>query len=289
MTEFFKLLNGTRPANGGTGGEWYAPKGSRPGKWMPAVEPVPCRSGYHIVAANQILGWSGTDLWRVEVRGELVDHGDKWVAESARLVSRVEGWTPGNVALFGVVCAARVLHVFEDRFPGDPRPRRAIEAGLSGAAARAARDAARDAEAAARDAARAAGAARDAAWAAAGAAAWAAAWAAGDAAWAAGDAAGDAAGAAAGAARAARAAARDAARDAGDAARAARAAARAAGASAGAARAARDAAWAAGDAAWAAEREWQQQTFSLLLTAPAIEVEATYTRLARDLLDGVAR
>ena len=209
---------------------------------MPAVEPVPCRSGYHIVAANQILGWSGTDLWRVEVRGELVDHGDKWVAESARLVSRVEGWTPGNVALFGVVCAARVLHVFEDRFPGDPRPRRAIEAGLSGAAARAA----------ARDAGDAAGAARAAG--AAGAAAWAAAWAAGDAAWAAGDAAGDAAGAAAAAARAAWAAA-----------------------------------GAAGAAAWAAEREWQQQTFSLLLTAPAIEVEATYTRLARDLLDGVAR
>ena len=249
MTEFYKLLNGTRAANGGSG-EWYAPKASRPGKWMPAVEPVPCRSGYHIVAANQILGWSGTDLWRVEVRGELVDHGDKWVAESARLVSRVEGWTPGNVALFGVVCAARVLHVFEDRFPGDPRPRRAIEAGLSGAAARAAGDAA--------------WAAGDAAGDAAGAAAWAAAWAAGDAAWAAGDAAwaaGDAAG---------------------DAARAARAAA-------GAARAARDAAWAAGDAARAAEREWQQQTFSLLLTAPAIEVEATYTRLARDLLDGVAR
>jgi len=125
--------------------------------------------------------------------------------------------------------AEHVLHIFEDKYPGDDSPRKAIQAArlyADGDITAAAWDAAGAAAwAAAGDAAGAA--ARDAAWAAARAAAWAAATAA------AGDAAGDAAGAAA------RAAAWAAAWD------AATAAARAA----------------AGAAAEAAEREWQTKRF----------------------------
>ena len=152
MTEFYKLLNGVTPANGGTG-DWHKPSGNRPGKWMPAISPVvPCYRGYHVVTQDHLLDWSGTDLWRVEVRGKLIDHGDKWVAEQARLISRVDGWTPTNLRLFAALCAAEVLHLFESERPGDDRPRNAIEAVAARAAARAA--------------------ARDAAW----DAAWAAAW-----------------------------------------------------------------------------------------------------------------
>jgi len=125
--------------------------------------------------------------------------------------------------------AEHVLHIFEDKYPGDDSPRKAIQA------ARLYADG--DITAAARAAARAAAgdAAGAAAWDAAGAAARAAAW---HAAW-------DAAGAAAWAA--ARHAAGDAAWDAAwhaawDAARAA-------------------ARHAAGDAAWDAEREWQTKRF----------------------------
>jgi len=67
--------------------------------------------------------------------------------------------------------AESVLHIFEDKFPNDDRPRKAIEA------ARDAEDA-RDARAAAEDARAAAWAAAGADWAAAWAAAWDAAWAA---------------------------------------------------------------------------------------------------------------
>ena len=166
--DYFKLLNGVTPANGGYG-DWYAPEGKRPGKWMPAIpNPVPCERGYHVVTADHLLDWAGTDLWRVEVRGEVIDDGDKHVVGQARLLSRVEGWTPTNVRLFAAVCAAEVLHLFESVRPGDDRPRKAVEVGAAGAAAR---DAARAAEAAARAARAAAG---DAAW---------AARAAGDAAW----------------------------------------------------------------------------------------------------------
>ena len=196
MTEFYKLLNGVTPANGGTG-DWHKPQGKRPGKWMPAMSPVvPCKRGYHVVTQDHLLAWSGTDLWRVEVRGELIDHGDKWVAEQARLISRVEGWTPTNLRLFAAVCAAEVLHLFESERPGDDRPRKAIEVAAARGAAwtaaagnawDAAWDAARDAVVdAARDAAAAAAraAAQVAARAVAGDAAGAAArYAARDAAW----------------------------------------------------------------------------------------------------------
>ena len=115
--------------------------------------------------------------------------------------------------------AERVLHIYEDKYPSDNRPRKAIEAArkfadgeisqeeldaavrdAAGAAYWAAGAAVRDAAGAARDAARAAWHAARAAWHAAGAAG-AAYWAAGAAYWAALAAAGDA-----GAALAARAA-----------------------------------------------------------------------------------
>ena len=94
---------------------------------------------------------------------------------------------------FACRCAEHVLHFYEDKYPDDKRPRKAIEAARvciidKSSAARAAGDAAWAA-------AWAAGDARDAAWAAAWDArdaAWAAARAAGDAAWAAAWAAGDA-------------------------------------------------------------------------------------------------
>jgi hypothetical protein len=91
---------------------------------------------------------------------------------------------------FACRCAEHVLHFYEDKYPDDKRPRKAIEAARvciidKSSAARAAAGAA---GAAAGDAARAAaGDAAGAAW-AAGAAAWDAAWAAGAARAAAGDA-----------------------------------------------------------------------------------------------------
>jgi len=107
-----------------------------------------------------------------------------WVA------SRVAG-TDKEVARrvrhFGADCAAHVLYIFEDKYPKDDRPRKAIQAARDYADGKI-DDAAGDA---AGDAARLA--ARLAAWDAAGGAAAAARLAAGDAAAAAGDAAGDAA------------------------------------------------------------------------------------------------
>ena len=107
------------------------------------------------------------------------------VAETDKEVAR-------RVRHFAADCAAHVLRLFEDEYPKDDRPRKAIQAARDYAegkiddaarvtarsaagAAGAARDAAWGARAA-RDAAWDARAARDAAWGAAGDGAWGAAW-----------------------------------------------------------------------------------------------------------------
>jgi len=201
-----------------------------------------------IVDAMQYV--SGEILAEVEVRGTHFDDKDKSTHAEMRIIKALK-WTQADSVSLAIYAARLVLGVYESAYPGDDRPRIAIEAaerwladpsvknqdaaGDAGDAARAAGDAAWAAAGDAGDAARAAGAAAGAAAWAAGAA-WAAAWAAG------------AAGAAAGAAAWAAGAAWAAAWAAGD---AARAAARAAGAAAGAAAwaAARAAAWAAARAA----------------------------------------
>jgi hypothetical protein len=179
--------------------------------------------GFMILTERMLIDWSacaeGFEWWKKEGKKtvklttlKLIK--TKHLNWANWLISR--SLSNDNKVLYAIFAAKSVLCIYEKHYPGDLRPRKAIEAAeyylkikgaaaraAAGAAARAARDAA---WAAAGAAARAARDARDAAWAAAGAAAQAAAWAAAGAA--AQDAARDAAGAAGAAARdAARAAA----------------------------------------------------------------------------------
>ena len=207
----YKVLNSGESCHGGSG-VW------RKNRWRSVRgELVPCENGLHLCRRQELVRWLGPEIWVAEHDGELVESDRKVVARRARVTARMDTWNDRTARLFAADCAEHVLHLFENKYPGDDRPRLAIQA--------------------TRDYAN--GTIRAASWAAAGAAAWDAAGdAARVAAW---DAAGDAA----------RAAAWDAA---GDAARAAvwgAAGAAAWGAAGGAAGAA------AGAAAWAAEREWQ--------------------------------
>ena len=214
---------------------WPMPQRGKPGAWTPRLKGdiVLCLNGYHIIKADQLIPWMAAVLWEVEVRGTLVEDSEKCAARQARLICQVEAWNERTARLFAADSAEHVLPIYEEAYPDDSRPRKAIEAARLFAAGSITAEELRrawDAAGAAWDAAGAA--ARDAARAAAGAAgaaardaAWDAAWAAGDAAGAAWDAAGDAARAAAG--------------DAWD--------------------AAWDAAWAAWAAAWAAARDAEQK------------------------------
>jgi hypothetical protein len=243
---YYKWLS---PQNAGVYGHGdytdHLPHGKRPGKWLPPIaDPRPCARGYHVVTASHLFdhwGREGSVLYVAEVRGAIATDTDKLACEQTRLVERVGVLTRGVLVTFAADCAARVLPIFEAKFPDDDRPRKAIEAARLGAVAAAAARAADAANAAYAHAA--AYAAANAAYAAA-----AAANAAANAAYAAAYAAYAAAYAARAAANAAYAAARAA-----DAAYAARAA---------------DAARAA---AYAKERAWQGRHLLALLRKDACD------------------
>jgi hypothetical protein len=116
-------------------------------------------------------------VFEVEVRGPMVDHGDKLVVGEARLVRRCSTWDDRVARLFAADCAERALRR-ERRCGREPDSR-------SWAAVRAARTFANgtisDEDLAASRAAAweaASAAAWEAAWEASSAAAWEAAWAA---------------------------------------------------------------------------------------------------------------
>ena len=181
MTLYKVLQTGRRSNHDGS--EWPEPPGVR----SIVGEVVPCENGLHLVDAEHIIDWLylGTEIWEAEpAEGATIVKGpDKVAASAARLVRRLP-WDARAARLFAVDCAEHVLHHYEDRYPGDDRPRKAIEMarevadGRAWSAARsAAGEAARSAAWAAAEAAEAA-AARAAEAAAAARAARSAAWAA---------------------------------------------------------------------------------------------------------------
>lgn len=113
----YKCLGENRqPRNGGKG-QW------KPGAWMPAVGVDPCYSGYHLCRAEDILAWLGPEIWEAKGRGKRVDCADKIVFSEARLVRKFKTWNQKTQRLFAADCAERVLHLFEELFPDDNRPR----------------------------------------------------------------------------------------------------------------------------------------------------------------------
>jgi hypothetical protein len=193
MTEpYYKWL---RPDHSGAYGygdyRAYLPHDTRPGKWLPVVaDPTPCQRGYHLVTIEHLpKHWVVPGvLYEAECRGATVAQEDKVACAQIRLTRRVGTLTPELAVAFAADCAEHVLGLFETAFPGDDRPRRAIEAARACIANPTPENRA-TARAATGDAAWATG---DAAQAASSAAAWAAQAATGDAAraaWATGDAA----------------------------------------------------------------------------------------------------
>ena len=145
------------------------------GEWTNPEIPVLCKSGWHAMYEKDVLihlpARTSAKLWRVEVRGEIVEGDDKIAAESMRLLYCLGEMTDSNLRLFACDVAEDALSLVEKP---DPRSLAAIEV-----ARRYAVGAATSVElAAAWDAAwvatwvAAQAAARDAAWDAARDAAW---------------------------------------------------------------------------------------------------------------------
>jgi hypothetical protein len=99
---YYKVLNDGKACHGGTY-EYPLPKGKRAGKWTPSVENLSmCSRGYHVCTAEQLPEWlnNGNEIYEAEIRGESREDGSKTVAESVRLVRRLEhGEAAGKVLL----------------------------------------------------------------------------------------------------------------------------------------------------------------------------------------------
>jgi hypothetical protein len=69
-----------------------------------------CMWGYHFCRNERdLVKWLGPAIWRVEVRGEIIEGKDKAVAEQVRLLERVETWTDRTARLLAADCAERQL------------------------------------------------------------------------------------------------------------------------------------------------------------------------------------
>ena len=100
------------------------------GIWTEEItHPVLCRSGYHLIPASQLSQWLGIGcrVFEAEGRGETVDDGSKSVHAQVRLTTELGQVT--RQMLVGLACdfAEQCLVNFESQYPGDDRPRKAIE------------------------------------------------------------------------------------------------------------------------------------------------------------------
>ena len=102
----------------------------RVGAWTAEETPVLCKSGWHGVEAKDAMEHfqSGLVLWEVEVRGERVNGGDKFVVSSMRLVREIGSPTDKTLRLLACDIAEDVLHLYEERYPKDSRSQWLIDA-----------------------------------------------------------------------------------------------------------------------------------------------------------------
>jgi len=88
----------------------YMPRGKRPGKWLPPVDPVLCKSGYHgCETLADLLFHLGERIVDCEARGTVDRGGDKVACEQIRIVSEHTTWNPETQRLFAVDCARIVV------------------------------------------------------------------------------------------------------------------------------------------------------------------------------------
>lgn len=102
---YYKALDGLKSCHGGFAA-W------EPGRWMPWVkEVIPCKQGYHVCdGEEQLLLWMTSDIWTAEVKGEVVNLGDKVFVHQVRIVEKT-AWNTDSAIKFAQDCANHVKHI----------------------------------------------------------------------------------------------------------------------------------------------------------------------------------
>lgn len=92
------------------------------GSWMPPVYGglAPCVRGYHLCRPTDLVEWLGPEIWIAEGQGRSFINGQYLIFERARVVQRLEAWTPAAARTFAVACAERTLGIIETARPDTP-------------------------------------------------------------------------------------------------------------------------------------------------------------------------
>ena len=118
-----------------SGVQWNLPRGNHPGDWMPNVEGELsiCENGYHLCREQDLVYHLGPEIYEIESASEVLEvpgHTDKVLtAGPVRLIRKIEAWNERTARLCAADFAEHVLHIYENKFPGDSRARKTIEAG----------------------------------------------------------------------------------------------------------------------------------------------------------------
>lgn len=81
-------------------------------EWVDAERLAPCRAGVHACRIPDLPFWMASELWEVELGGEIVEHERKVVARRGRLLRRREAWSDALRAEFTNDLLARTRRRF---------------------------------------------------------------------------------------------------------------------------------------------------------------------------------
>jgi hypothetical protein len=98
-TRYYKWTAGERPVCGWKGYD-------QTGAWQEVEGPIiPCRNGYHACTAEQVPGFCGTELWEVEIEGDIAALADQAVALRMRFIRKLR-WQRADAVAYAQWCAA---------------------------------------------------------------------------------------------------------------------------------------------------------------------------------------
>lgn len=97
-----------------TGWRWPLPEYERPGEWIHASGPIAlCVNGIHAASAEQLPHWLGTEIWEIELGGEVVREEAALVASQARLLRQLHAWDEAMRRRFAEMCLCRAQVISE--------------------------------------------------------------------------------------------------------------------------------------------------------------------------------
>lgn len=97
-----------------TGWQWPLPSPGQPGKWVRAEGPIAlCVNGIHAASPEQLPHWLGTEIWQIELAGEVLREEAALVASQARLLRKLDAWDETMRRRFAEMCLRRAREIAE--------------------------------------------------------------------------------------------------------------------------------------------------------------------------------